>query len=210
MYRHCTPWNSMPAVRLALALMIIVGSLSSASAEEHCAESADFSVCWASEDARERVGDLAWLASGSTGVVDETSRHNYAFRGTDAYVKHGRNGTVILRYQPSLEAYRTGVGGLAVRYKDDGPNARVRVKLIASTLTTPEPINTVIFEFDSDDRPSKSGIQTYVTDIAPGQHFGESVYHIEVRITRDLGGDPRLAAISLLQPSSEEIEPILR
>lgn len=205
MNRNVSARPSTRTLSLALALLITAATFTPtrANAQEECNLSEHFAVCFDSAETRDRVGPPTWSATGSTGIVDETGRNKFGFRGTDAYVKDGHRGTVILRYPIDIKAYAAGLEALVVRYKDEGPNSRVRVKLIASTLTTPDHRDYVLAEFDSDDRSSSTDIQTYVLSIRPDLLGTETIMHLEVRLTRGHGGDPRITALALASAHPE-------
>lgn len=202
--------SAIPSIRklaLALGLLIAAATLSAtrANAQEVCNFLETSSICYESEEMLDRLGPPSWWATGSTGIVDETGRNRFAFLGTDAYVKSGHRGTVILRYPIDVEAQLRGIEGLLIRYRDDGPKARVRVKLIMSSLVALEHQDVVILEFDSDDRMSSPDLQTFVAAVPPNVLIGESILHLEVRLTRGHGGDPRLSTLSILRPREEDI-----
>lgn len=165
------------------------------------------------------VGDFnasrtAWAATGATASVDEGSQNAYALRGTEAYVRSNRTGTVIYRYPVRCDGdIRMQARYFSIRYKDDGSQSRVQAKLISTDLL--EGGENVIHEFDSDLHSSRSSYQTYVAMLDQEQendgtgytYYGRyndwgllcdgKAYHVEVRLTRRNGGDPRLQMLAI-------------
>jgi len=174
-------------------------------------------TCFEDELARVQFSDVLesrWRRAGSTGIADESSLGSFALKGRDAYVRRNREGTVLLRY-PVDCARDVGQGLVHIRYKDDGPGARVHVRLLEETDFSDE--LEPIFEFDSDDRPSLSRAQAIVLRIFP-ETFEELTgrdtidrpirctsksYLFEVRLTRSQGGDPRLSTLGLLDRGAD-------
>lgn len=192
----------------AFALLAITAG--DARSEEYC----EGSLCFDEPETAAQHPDAApvWAAAGSTGEVDDGSQNNYAVRGSDVYVKSNRTGTILMRYPVACKGTRIMNPYFAVRYKDDGSNARVRVRFVETDLYQGE--ETVRDEFDSDARPSSSEFQTYIYHpmlLEEGQlgytYYGRYVgptllcsgkaYHYEVRLTRGPGGDPRVRMLSI-------------
>lgn len=202
--------------RLAIALVAMATLLGgSAAAEEYCADGGPLAPCF--EDQAASAGyydrELLWQRAGSTGLVDEGSLSRFSMKGREASVRSNRTGTVLLRYPIECrESAREPL--LRLWYKDDGRAARVQVKLIEDSFDQLEP-RTVV-EFDSDSRPSSNASQVYVMRVFPPEvserdtidaairlGCGYATYHVEVRLSRGAGGDPRLMMLGL---NGERIE----
>ncbi len=195
---------------LATSLATILALLAApALAEEVCFGGGPLSPCFEDRAAAEEFGrmSLLWQRSGSTGLVDEGSLSRFAMKGRDAYVRSNRTGTVLLRYPVDC---RTDAQEplLRVAYTDNGQAARVQIRLVEDSFDQFEPRTLV--EFDSDLRPSSSRTQVYVMNVFPQTPEGIDTidaanrlvcsyasYHIEVRLSRAAGGDPRLSMLSL-------------
>lgn len=196
----------------AIALTAVATFLAgSATAEEFCSNGGPLAPCFEDRVAADEFYnlDLLWQRSGSTGLVDEGSLSRFAMKGREASVRSNRTGTVLLRYPIDCRAGADDPH-LRIWYKDGGPASRVQVKLIEDSFDQLEP-RTVV-EFDSDRRPSSAGPQVYVMRLFPREPEGIDTidtidaidlgcsyasYHIEVRLSRGAGGDPRLMMLGL-------------
>lgn len=194
--------------RTALAtLAMLVASAATAHGAAYCE---DGNTCYEDIEVLDHHSSATptWSAAGSVASVDEGSQNAYALKGSEAYVRSNRNGTVILRYAVRCDGESISAPLYYLRYKDDGASARVQTKLIETDLYGTE---KVLHEFDSDDRPSRSGYQVYVGRTVDdglggtwaGRFFEGTLsckarsYHYEVRLTRGPGGDPRIALLGL-------------
>jgi hypothetical protein len=160
-----------------------------------------------------------WVAS--TGTVDEGSLVTFFFTGGVATIKPGVNGFAIVRYnvlpvgkliQPITNACCES-RALMVRYQDNGPGAKVIVRLKRYNVHTG--VVTTLLTFDSNQHAQSSSFQEPVPTIFDGSFFnfnfaegptegsqdqgGDSAYYIEAQLIRTAaGGNPGLASIRIV------------
>lgn len=142
-------------------------------------------------------GKYVWTKVGSTGTVDESGISRFSFRGPDASIRGNRTGTVILRY--ALECDRPSrlrTRYFKIRFKDDGPDARVRAKLVRSHT---DGYDTEEIEvFDSDWDITNSDMPQTFTKRSPRPLLScgaENVWHLEVRLEKSRDGDPHVSLL---------------
>jgi hypothetical protein len=159
-----------------------------------------------------------WVAS--TGTVDEGNRDAILFNGGVVSLKPPV-GSAIVRYnvlpvgtliqpiaQPCCESR-----ALMVRYRDNGPGARVIITLKRYNVHTGEV--TTLLTFDSKQHPQQSGFLEPVPTISDGSFFnfnfaegptegvqdlgGDSAYYLEAKLIRSApGGNPGLASVRIV------------
>ena len=150
-----------------------------------------------------------WIAS--TGTVDPSSLSTYQFVGQLAFVRSSvKTGTVTLRYNvlptadlltplnPCCE-FRT----LDVRFLDNGPGARVVVKLKQYVVATGQV--TTLITFDSNNfAPQPAFQEGFPFLFGNGVNFsfaelgGCCAYYVEAKLIRSApGGTPGLGAIMI-------------
>lgn len=153
-----------------------------------------------------------WTAAASTGTVDEEDVNRVVFSGPYASFNPAlHEGTATIRYNvvavDGLFASPTPTSwpALIMRYRDNGPNERVVVRLKEYILAGPGAgsINTLI-TLDSDLYPQIPGMQSQ--SIGNCGQFSKfefagpdiaRVYFLEAEITKGAGGAPRLGGLAI-------------
>jgi hypothetical protein len=100
-----------------------------------------------------------WTTIGSVGTVDEADRNMVVFDGGIVSMKSGATGTVLLRYNVvAVDDLFGGSGAeLGVRFRDNGSEARVVVRLKRYNLETGE--TSTLLTLNSDNFDAREGFQ---------------------------------------------------
>ena len=142
----------------------------------------------------------AWTTVGSAGTVDEADTSIVTMTGGVAAV----SGAAALPANLDIRYNVVAVEGLyddcikmAVRFKDNGANARVIVRLKQYSLETG--ITTTMLTLDSNNFGSDALYQLQsVATCNKSFNFGENAYFVEATLTKTLaGGAPGLALIKI-------------
>lgn len=148
------------------------------------------------------VATVSWQRMGSSGSIDETSLGRYAFRDGDVYLRDGRTGSVIARYDMGCPLELQGPPerlefrpGFEARYKDDGRDSRVILSIRRTSFATGQ--TDTVLQFDSNDEPSSQGYRTFSRE-APIFECERYGYTVEARLARQAGGDPRLQMVRIV------------
>jgi hypothetical protein len=171
------------------------------------------------------IGTANWTAAGSTGTVDEQDLGIVVFGSN---LSPGVSGFVRVRSNPipataNLRYNVTAVGGLLVpditgifnkvitmkaRYLDNGPGARVFLRLKQYNLNTG--VTSVKLRLNSDTLPSADGLQTQSVSsecvpLSTYLDFNNNAYFVDAEIKRtDTTGTPALAIIQIEANQCEE------
>lgn len=141
-----------------------------------------------------------WTSPGSAGVVDESDTGIIEFINGEARIKAAApaGSVAVLRYNVVSLGGMTGPGSAAfrVRFLDNGPGARTQVTLKRYRLGyAASPLDTI----DSNAWTSQVGYQTQQHCIPVDWQFDDSVYYVEVTLTKSAAdGQAGLAAIQIL------------
>lgn len=153
-----------------------------------------------------------WTAAASTGTVDEEDVNKVVFNGPIASFNPAMHeGAAIIRYNvvavDGLFANLTPTSwpALIVRYRDNGANERVVVRLKEYILAGPNAgdINALV-TLDSNDYPPSAAFQTQ--SIGNCGQFSKfefaapqiaRAYFLEAEITKGAGGAPKLGGLAL-------------
>lgn len=193
---------------IALLALGLLSATPAAAQSEVCDEQSG--TCYQDEQTarRHETAQYVWNTVGAAGAVDENSLGTYTFQGSDAFFRANKTGSVILRYPVSCDLDSPTPAYFRIRYKDNGSNARVQLKLVGTPFSGGD--QKVLGEFDSNTRSSSEHFQSYVGGLHKwengsarivGMNCGEYAWHYEVRLTRRSGGDARLRMIGLDSPT---------
>jgi hypothetical protein len=144
-----------------------------------------------------------WTSIGSAGIVDEAdaTEVRYGTTAVDIQPTAAASSSVRIRYNVTATSdLEEGVNkAMTVRYRDNGPNARVFVFLYRTDIDTGA-LSTVL-SFDSDTRPQSTSYQTGGDGDgcwADGFDFHNYTYHIEVVLQRtSAAGTPTVTALAV-------------
>jgi hypothetical protein len=148
-----------------------------------------------------------WTTVGSAGIVDEADRHLVAFNLATATMRPSAVGTLKLRYNiVAVDGLfgRPCAGGrfraeLGVRFRDNGNEARVIVRLKRYSLVTGD-IDTLLMLNSNNYRP-RNGFQLQtMVDIDPRLRFDffDFAYFMDVELRKTTtAGTPALDIIQL-------------
>jgi hypothetical protein len=141
--------------------------------------------------------NMDWNMVGSAGNVDEASGGLFAFSGTNAHIRGGMAGNVVLRY-PVTNTYGGAISKLPpwntfeMAATDSGANGFVQARLIqVNQCSNVEVVLATIVSPDGD-----QGSACTTAAIA-GIDFGQYIYYVEVTIARN-----NAAALASLQSLS--------
>jgi len=146
-----------------------------------------------------------WTTAGSAGaLVDESDLNYYAVKGAVAQIAGGAPDSVnvVLRYNvtaaPGL-VNRLDGWQMALRYRDNGGDARVTAKLKAYNISSGNTLT--LLSFDSNDEDRNRDFQVAVVgDCVPEFifNFASNTYYIEVTLERSgSGGKPAIGGIQI-------------
>ncbi|BAC89829.1 hypothetical protein [Gloeobacter violaceus] len=146
-----------------------------------------------------------WTAAASTGVVDEEDLQLISANEGRVEVIGSAPvpATLNLRYNivaldELVNLTSTSPIDLRARYRDNGSNARVELRLKAYNYETG--VTTTLFNFDSNAFPANSSYQTQTECFFLGAplDFTQNVYFIDALLTKSSsGGTASLATIAL-------------
>jgi hypothetical protein len=138
-----------------------------------------------------------WTAVGSTGVVDDADTGLAKFTGPAVLLGSAapNSASLVLRYNvtanPNLEV--SGTGFIGMRYRDNGEDARVTLKLKQAPYDSDT--TTTLLEIDSDDfAPSNNyQYQNFFSGGALDLDFEANFYYVELTLSRsNSSGTPAL------------------
>lgn len=144
----------------------------------------------------------AWTTVASAGTVDDSDVGLVNLIGSTAQFKGTApsSESILIRYNVTATAGIDAINDrITVRYRDNGPDARVVVSLLQLDLDTG--LTTTLATFDSNAFPGSSSIQTQVVNFGGcwfNYDFAANAYFIEALLTRTTeSGRPTLSAIQL-------------
>ena len=141
-----------------------------------------------------------WTTVGSAGTVDEYHVGIFQKDGTAVGFKPTYDsGELVLYYNVvDEEGLHGGVPpNLTIRYRDNGTNALVQVKLIRVNVLNG--LQTTLINFSSNSYPASAAFQTRLIPVAslPSFDFVNNAYYFRVRLSRtSVNG---IAGLSLLR-----------
>jgi hypothetical protein len=143
------------------------------------------------------------LLAGSVGVVDESDVADVVFAGARAKILNSAtNSTSVLRYpiQPYFHGGEADLQSLQlyIRYRDNGPDARIVARL--KSFDAFNGGTTTLLIFDSDDFPQMDQMQSESVADSSGDtdYVYGSIWFVEVTITRGAtAGRPELEAVQV-------------
>jgi hypothetical protein len=153
-----------------------------------------------------------WTAAASTGTVDESSLNTVVFTDALATLTPPAPATGTIRYNVVAvdglfgNLTPTSWPELIIRYRDNGPFARVYARLREHILSGPQAGQTnTLVTFDSDLYAQSGAFQTRTLGncgVFPGFRFTQPpairVYYIEVELSKDgTSGFPALAGLAI-------------
>ena len=151
--------------------------------------------------ADEGPGPCYWHAVGSTGTIDESDLNEYRAASGRLMFKGGKQGRIISRYDVDIFNYplfNITQANLFVRYRDNGPDARVIVKLKSYNIDTGA--TDTLLVFDSDDWPQMDSYQKSPNIGAHNpdfQHDWDTAYWLEATLYRSSeSGRPELGSLT--------------
>lgn len=140
-----------------------------------------------------------WTAVGSTGTVDEADRGLANLNNAIVTLQDDAKGILNILYNVvSVEGLFGGDGvELGVRFRDNGPDAHVVVRLKRFNLVNGR--TETILTLNSDDFAASNGFQLRTqVDCSLRFNFFDYAYFVDVTLTKDnLSGTPALAVIQL-------------
>jgi hypothetical protein len=149
--------------------------------------------------ARESNESKDWTTIGSVGTVDEEDRSKVLLSGSVVTFKPEATGTLNLRYNVvSVEGLFGGVGAeLGVRFRDNGANARVMVRLRRYALETGE--TATLLTLNSNNFEAQEGFQLGTEfDCTMRFDFFNYAYFLDVTLTKStVNGAPALGIIQI-------------
>lgn len=142
-----------------------------------------------------------WTAVGSTGVVDDTDTGIVDFINGEARMRAAAAaGSVLnLRYNVVSLQGLSGFGQhvLRVRFRDNGPAARVQLNLRRYNQATGT--TSQVLAFDSNNYPAALGYQTRQICLLHNWDFNAGPYYIEAALTKSGGtGTPAVGTIQIV------------
>jgi len=147
----------------------------------------------------------AWTSVGSTGTLSRVDLDRVTFTGPSLALAPTTTGSVVARYNVvatdalfSVLGERTGTL-LKVVYRDPGAGATVTAALFRSSLIDSGGTSQLV-AFSSESFPQAPGIQenSVSTCVPHSFEFEHRAYHVEVTLTRAVGGPiPLLRAIQV-------------
>ena len=140
-----------------------------------------------------------WTTVGSVGSVDEADQGKVVNNGSIVALKPEATGTVNLHYNVVSVGGLFGGSGieLGVRFRDNGPEARVVVRLRRYALVTGE--TTTLLTLNSNNFQPQEGFQLRTAlDCSLRLDFFDYAYFLDVTLTKTGdAGTPALAVIQL-------------
>lgn len=152
-----------------------------------------------------------WTSAASTGTVDELDLNKIIYNDSIASFHPAAAGTATIRYNvvavEGLFANLTPTSwpALTIRYRDNGANERVVVRLKEYILAGPGAGTTnTLITLDSDLFPQSPAMQTQ--SLGNCGQFGNfefaspdiiRIYFLEAQISKDQGGTPRLGGLAI-------------
>jgi hypothetical protein len=138
--------------------------------------------------------------AGSIGIVDEADRDEFEFVGGRVRIRPGLDtASVVIRYdiQDGLNGHITpDYVAIIPRYRDNGPDARVIIRLKTYDVDTGD--TSTLLTFDSNDFDQEQGYRLDNVNMAnpPWQYLNGNAYWFEVTLQRTAaGGKPELGMI---------------
>ncbi|UFP94837.1 hypothetical protein [Gloeobacter morelensis] len=143
-----------------------------------------------------------WTAAGSTGVADEEDLQLVSANEGRIEVAGSVAGPATLNLRYNIVALdelvnldNTSYTRLTARFRDNGNNARVELRLKSYNLATG--VTSTLANFDSNAHPANSNYQQQGLCIPPATlDFSQNVYFIDALLTKSSSsGTPSLGAI---------------